>query len=82
MTLEQRAIHLTRFLIQNDALQGFTHNLGKDGILTTEYMMELCDCPSPQFVISAAFRWMRSPEGFNYWQDIADRFAATFSVST
>ena len=61
---------LTAFLKANYAFKKFKRNYEPCGITISEYIE---DTPAP-FLIEEAFSWLSSPEGFEYWDKLNDKW--------
>lgn len=60
------------FLERNNAWEKFEANFHKQGRNVKEYKK---DCKTfNSYHVAGAFIWRRTPEGYNYWQGLQDKW--------
>ncbi len=68
-----------QFLLRNGSLAAFIANVRNDrGESLTRYLRNT----EPAFFISSAFRFDKTPEGFQYWDYLSDEWNSILSNRT
>lgn len=82
MTVNDRADLLSTFLIENNAWNQYYSNIDKEckmnGSDTSYTIVAFCNGDDPSVCLSAAFTWVDSPEGVDFWGELCDKWTAKF----
>lgn len=81
MTVDERRNILYMFLNEHKAVKTYSANMESkydSRELAIVEMNRLLESDDPQHCITVGFGWKNSPEGFDYWADLCEKWKAKF----